>query len=84
MNGAHALLKTLAANKVTTCFANPGTSEMHFVAGLDDAPDIRAVLCLFEGVATGAADGFARVSGSPRGDALAFRTGSRQWLGQPP
>jgi acetolactate synthase-1/2/3 large subunit len=65
VNGAHALLKTLAANKVTTCFANPGTSEMHFVAGLDDAPDIRAVLCLFEGVATGAADGFARVSGSP-------------------
>lgn len=65
MNGAHALLATLRANGLTTCFANPGTSEMHFVAGLDDAPDIRAILCLFEGVATGAADGYARVSGAP-------------------
>ena len=65
MNGAHALLATLAANDVTTCFANPGTSEMHFVAGLDDAPQMRAILCLFEGVATGAADGYARVTGKP-------------------
>lgn len=65
MNGAHALLDTLVANGVTTCFANPGTSEMHFVAGLDDVPGIRGVLCLFEGVATGAADGYARVSGRP-------------------
>ncbi|MFI5035921.1 MAG: acetolactate synthase large subunit [Acidimicrobiales bacterium] len=65
MNGAHALLGTLGANGVTVCFANPGTSEMHFVAGLDDAPDVRGVLCLFEGVATGAADGYARVTGRP-------------------
>lgn len=65
MNGAHALLATLRANSVTTCFANPGTSEMHFVAGLDDVPEMRAILCLFEGVATGAADGFARVTGAP-------------------
>lgn len=65
MNGAHALLSTLLANDITTCFANPGTSEMHFVAGLDDAAGMRAVLCLFEGVATGAADGFARVTGRP-------------------
>ena len=65
MNGAHALLKTLAANGVTTCFANPGTSEMHFVAGLDDVPEIRGILCLFEGVATGAADGYARVRDTP-------------------
>ena len=50
---------------MTTCFANPGTSEMHFVAGLDDVPDMRGILCLFEGVATGAADGYARVSGQP-------------------
>ena len=64
MNGADALLATLAANGVTVCFANPGTSEMHFVAGLDNA-DVRAVLCLFEGVATGAADGYARVTGRP-------------------
>lgn len=65
MNGADALLATLRANQVTTCFANPGTSEMHFVAALDDARDVRGILCLFEGVATGAADGYARVSGRP-------------------
>ena len=65
MNGAHALLATLKANDVNVCFSNPGTSEMHFVAALDDAPDMRGVLCLFEGVATGAADGYARVSGTP-------------------
>jgi len=65
VNGAHALLATLDANDVTTCFANPGTSEMHFVAGLDDAPSMRAILCLFEGVATGAADGYARASSRP-------------------
>ena len=63
MNGARALLATMRTNDVTTVFANPGTSEMHFVAALDDAPDVRAVLCLFEGVATGAADGYARVTG---------------------
>jgi acetolactate synthase-1/2/3 large subunit len=65
MNGAHALLATLEANDVSVCFANPGTSEMHFVAALDDATTTRAILCLFEGVATGAADGYARVLGSP-------------------
>ncbi len=65
MNGAHALLGTLIENDVSVCFANPGTSEMHFVAALDDAPGMRAVLCLFEGVATGAADGYARVTGTP-------------------
>jgi acetolactate synthase-1/2/3 large subunit len=65
VNGAHALLATLRANGVDVVFANPGTSEMHFVAALDDAPATRAVLCLFEGVATGAADGYARVTGRP-------------------
>ncbi len=65
MNGAHALLQTLAANDVTVCFANPGTSEMHFVAGLDQVPAVRGVLCLFEGVATGAADGYARIARRP-------------------
>ncbi|MHB1087780.1 MAG: acetolactate synthase large subunit [Acidimicrobiales bacterium] len=65
MNGADALLATLSKNGVDTCFANPGTSEMHFVAGLDDARDMRAILCLFEGVATGAADGYGRVRGTP-------------------
>ena len=65
MNGARALLATLSANHVDTCFMNPGTSEMHFVAALDDVDGVRGVLCLFEGVATGAADGFARVRATP-------------------
>ena len=65
MNGAQALLRTLVASGVDTCFMNPGTSEMHFVAALDDVPEMRGVLALFEGVATGAADGYARMSGRP-------------------
>jgi len=65
MNGAQALIRTLVNCGVDTCFMNPGTSEMHFVAALDDVPEMRAVLALFEGVATGAADGYARVSGRP-------------------
>ena len=65
MNGAHALLRTLVGNGVDTCFTNPGTSEMHFVAALDDVPEMRAVLTLFEGVATGAADGYGRMAGRP-------------------
>jgi acetolactate synthase-1/2/3 large subunit len=64
-NGAQALMGTLVNGGVTTCFANPGTSEMHFVAALDSAPDMRAVLVLFEGVATGAADGYARMADKP-------------------
>jgi len=65
VNGAEALLRTLVASGVDTCFANPGTSEMHFVAALDRVPEMRAVLTLFEGVATGAADGYARMTGRP-------------------
>ncbi len=65
MNGAQALLKTLADAGVEVCFTNPGTSEMHFVAALDSEPRMRAVLALFEGVATGAADGYARMAGKP-------------------
>src|SRR5215831_11107527 len=65
MNGAQALLRTFADSAVTACFANPGTSEMHFVAALDAVPEVRGVLCLFEGVATGAADGYGRMAGSP-------------------
>ena len=65
MNGAQALLKTLADAGVEVCFTNPGTSEMHFVAALDTEPRMRAVLALFEGVATGAADGYARMAGKP-------------------
>src|SRR5207302_85895 len=65
MNGAQALIRTLVDAGVTACFSNPGTSEMHFVAALDSVPEMRAVLALFEGVATGAADGYARMSGRP-------------------
>ncbi|MGE0220876.1 acetolactate synthase large subunit [Mycolicibacterium sp.] len=65
MNGARALLETLVGSGVDACFANPGTSEMHFVAALDSVPRMRAVLTLFEGVATGAADGYARIADRP-------------------
>ncbi|WP_293900789.1 acetolactate synthase large subunit [Phenylobacterium sp.] len=65
MNGADALIATLVANEVTACFANPGTSEMQFVAALDGVPAMRPVLCQFEGVATGAADGYGRMAGKP-------------------
>ena len=64
-NGAQALMKTLVDADIDVCFTNPGTSEMHFVAALDSEPKMRAVLCLFEGVATGAADGYARMAGKP-------------------
>lgn len=65
MNGAKALMKTLVDAGVEVCFSNPGTSEMHFVAALDSEPKMRAVLALFEGVATGAADGYARMADKP-------------------
>jgi acetolactate synthase-1/2/3 large subunit len=65
MNGADALISTLVANEVTACFANPGTSEMQFVAALDGVPAMRPVLCQFEGVATGAADGYGRIADKP-------------------
>src|ERR1700710_3150822 len=65
MNGAESLVHTLLASCVDTCFANPGTSEMHFVAALDRIPGMRCVLALFEGVATGAADGYARMADKP-------------------
>jgi len=63
-NGAQALIQTLIDCGVDTCFTNPGTSEMHFVAALDRAK-MRGVLCLFEGVASGAADGYARMADKP-------------------
>ncbi|GAA2995618.1 acetolactate synthase large subunit [Actinokineospora diospyrosa] len=65
MNGAQALIRTLADSGVEVCFANPGTSEMHFVAALDTVPEVRGVLALFEGVVTGAADGYARMADRP-------------------
>jgi acetolactate synthase I/II/III large subunit len=65
VNGAQALISALVDGGVDVCFANPGTSEMHFVAALDSVPQMRGVLTLFEGVATGAADGYARIAGLP-------------------
>ncbi len=65
MNGAESLVRTLLAGNVDVCFTNPGTSEMHFVAALDQVPGMRCVLCLFEGGATGAADGYYRMAGKP-------------------
>lgn len=61
MNGAESLVKTLLTSGVEVCFANPGTSEMHFVAALDRHPDLRCILCLFEGGTSGAADGYYRM-----------------------
>ena len=65
MNGAESLLNTLINNGVEVCFTNPGTSEMHFVAALDEVEGMRCVLCLFEGVLSGAADGYARMARKP-------------------
>jgi acetolactate synthase-1/2/3 large subunit len=64
-NGAESLVRTLLAGGVDVCFANPGTSEMHFVAALDRVAGVRCVLCLFEGVVTAAADGYARMTDKP-------------------
>ena len=63
--GAQALVGSLTGAGVDVCFMNPGTSEMHFVSALDSVPAMRGVLALFEGVATGAADGYARIAGRP-------------------
>ena len=65
MNGADALIATLARQGVRACFANPGTSELHLVAALDRRDDIRSMLGLFEGVVTGAADGYGRMADAP-------------------
>ena len=65
MNGAESLVRTLVAGGVDVCFTNPGTSEMHFVAALDRVEGMRCVLGLFEGVVTGAADGYFRMKGTP-------------------
>lgn len=65
MLGAELLVRSLAAGGIELCIGNPGTSEMHFIAALDRTPGLRGVLALFEGVATGAADGYARMKGRP-------------------
>lgn len=65
MNGADMLCDVLLVNGVDVCFANPGTSEMHFVAALDRKPEMRCILGLSEGVVTGAADGYTRMADKP-------------------
>ena len=65
MNGAESLVRTLVAGGIEVCFANPGTSEIHIVGALDRVAEIRCVLGLFEGVVTGAADGYARMADKP-------------------
>ena len=75
MNGAHSLVKTFLNNGLDTVFANPGTSEMHFVAALDDHPEMNCVLCLFEGGTTGAADGYFRMKRDVAGTLLHLAPG---------
>jgi len=65
MNGAELIIRTAALNGITVCFANPGTTEIPLVAALDHAPGVHSVLCLHEGVCSGAADGYARMSDLP-------------------
>lgn len=75
MNGAETLVKTLLSGGVDICFANPGTSEMHFVAALDSHPEMRCILSLFEGGVTGAADGYFRMTGRPAATLLHLAPG---------
>lgn len=75
MNGAESLVETLLASGVDTIFANPGTSEMHFVVALDKRPEMRCILCLFEGGTSGAADGFFRMSRRVAGTLLHLAPG---------
>ncbi|MCH8257030.1 MAG: acetolactate synthase large subunit [Proteobacteria bacterium] len=65
MNGAESMLETLINNGVEVCFSNPGTSEMHMVAAIGKTPGMRSILSLFEGVCSGAADGYGRMTGKP-------------------
>src|SRR5437016_7850930 len=80
MNGAESLVRTLVGGGVNVCFANPGTSEMHFVAALARVEGMRCILGLFEGVVTGAADGYARMTGSPAATLLHLGPGMANGL----
>ena len=80
MNGAESLLKSMGYNGIDVCFANPGTSEMHFVAALDRSPQVRGILALFEGVATGAADGYSRMLDRPAATLLHLGPGMANGL----
>src|ERR1700752_2684127 len=80
MNGAESLVRTLGGGGVSVCFANPGTSEMHFVAALDRVDGMRCVFGLFEGVVTGAADGYYRMSDGPAATLLHLGPGMANGL----
>jgi acetolactate synthase-1/2/3 large subunit len=75
MNGSEAMVRTLLNHNVSVCFANPGTSEMHFVSALDRLPQMRCILGLFEGVVTGAADGYYRMTRQPAATLLHLGSG---------
>jgi acetolactate synthase-1/2/3 large subunit len=81
MTGAEALLTTLASAGVQIVFANPGTSEMHLVAAFDSVPEIKGVLVLFEGVASGAADGWGRMTRKPAAALFHLGVGLSNGLG---
>src|SRR5262245_58958457 len=80
MNGAESLVRTLVGGGVDVCFANPGTSEMHFVAALDRVEGMRCVLVIFEGVVTGAADGYSRMTDKPAATLLHLGPGMANGL----
>ena len=82
MNGAEALIETLFKGGVRVCFANPGTSEMQLVAAIDKQDGMEAILGLFEGVVTGAADGYARMTDAPAATLLQ-KKGKLPFLWQP-
>src|SRR6202049_1053200 len=84
MNGAESLVRTLVGGGVNVCFANPGTSEMHFVAALDRVDGMRCVLGLFEGVVTGAADGYYRMADNPAATLLHLGPGGPHRLAHIP
>jgi len=75
MNGAESLLSSLIDAGVEVCFANPGTSEMQLVAAIDKIPGMHPILCLFEGVVTGAADGYGRMAEKPAATLLHLGSG---------
>lgn len=65
MNGAESLIKAAVASGIEYCFANPGTTEIPLVAAMGAEPALKPVLSMFEGVCTGAADGYGRIAGKP-------------------
>ena len=84
MTGAEAVMRTAAAAGIDVCFANPGTTELYLVEALDRCPEIRSILAVFEGVCTGAADGYTRITGRPALALLHLGPGLANGLAAPP